>query len=149
MADGVEVHITDATVISALNTPGGAVADWRNITEYRVLQQAFHTSPVNNPMNALHRGGMVGEFKASWVTRRWGNGHRVGFAIENFSDHALYAEEGRRPSWKWETFSWVQHRPPGAVETHPEGTAGYPAHHTLRDAVNTIGASTGDWSPLT
>jgi hypothetical protein len=150
MAEGVRVNINDATVISALNTPGGAVHEWRNDTEHDLLQWVFLTSPVNDPLNAEHRGGVVGTYKASWVTRRQGNGHRIGFQIENFADHAIYVEEGRRASWRWERFSWTAHDPPGSIDVHARGTSGRDGRHILRDGTNHVMAQAtgGAYIPL-
>lgn len=150
MATDVRVEIRDATIISALNTPGGAVFRWRDETEEKVLAVAYATSPVNDPLNALHRGGVVGEFKQSWVTRRYGNQHRVGFAIENFSDHADIVEFGRFRSFGHETFAWTEHTPPGEIDTHPHGTAGRLGRHVLQRAVNSVmpAATGGTFTPL-
>jgi hypothetical protein len=145
---GARVDIKDATIISALNTPGGAVFEWRNDTEDAVLSNAYATSPTNDVLNAQHRGGVVGTYKASWVTRRQGNGHRVGFQIENFADHAIYVEYGRRPSTKHEVFSWTGHKPPGLIDLHEHGTMGWDGKHVLRNAVNARGFATGDWGAL-
>ena len=150
----VRVIVNDATVISALNTPGGAVFEWRNETEAAVLAQAFMTSPINDPANTRHdtKGFRppVGTYKASWVTRRQGNGHRVGFAIENFADHAIFVEEGRGPSTGWERFSWAKGSPPGAIRVAKHGTRGWNAQHILRNAVNAVmpGATGGAYAPL-
>lgn len=149
MAEGVKVHIDDATIISALNTPGGAVHEWRNETERMLLAQCRVQSPVNDVLNAMHRGGVVGEYAASWVTDRYGNGHRIGFRIENFADHAVYVEEGRRGSAKTQTFSWT--RWGGEIRTVgigagavAFGTRPRDGKHILRDAANAIlAAQTG------
>lgn len=148
MPEDVRVEITDATVISALNTPGGLVFQWRNDTERAVLERCYATSPVNDVANAAHRGGMVGEFKASWVTRRRGGRHRVGFEIENFSDHAIYVEEGRGPSSKRQTFSWTEW---GGDTRTVSGTRGREGQHILRNAVNRVlsSATGGAYTPLT
>lgn len=137
----VRVDITDATIITALNTPGGAVYEWRNDTEREVLLEAVATSPVNDPLNARHRTSPPpGDFKRSWVTRRQGNQHRVGFSIENFSDHAIYVEEGRRASTKVQQFSWTEWGGAIGVVGRPFGTGTYsrPGRHVLRDAVNVV-----------
>jgi hypothetical protein len=144
MADNVRVDIKDALIISALNRPGGGVNDWRNGTEEQLLARCYATSPVNDRLDAVHRGGVVGVYKASWVTRRQGNGHRVGFQIENFSDHAIYVEEGRGPSHKFQTFSWT--RWGGEIRSvggraGGRGTFGRDGKHILRDATNSVMAT--------
>ena len=142
MAVDVRVKISDATVISALNTPGGDVNEWRTEVEREVLEGVFLASPINDVLNAVHRGGAVGEFKASWVTRRQGNGHRVGFQIENFSDHAIYVEEGRSASTKFQEFSWTgwggEIRAVGRGTGSPRGTRGRDGKHILRDVTNRV-----------
>jgi hypothetical protein len=146
MATDVRVKVTDATIISALNTPGGAVHVWRNETERDLLELCYRTSPVNNPANAMHRGGLVGVYKASWVTRRRGNQHRVGFAIENVSDHAIFVEEGRSASSGTEAFSTEDRARTIVVP----GSAARPGRHILRDATNRIlmRATGGAYTPL-
>lgn len=139
MVAGVRVDIKDALIISALNTPGGGVFDWRNETERLVLAVAFATSPVNDPLNTLGAGhAPPGEYKASWVTRRQGNGHRVGFQIENFADHADIVEFGRHRSSGFERFSWRSHTPPGSIRVHSHGTRARDGRHVLRNAVNAV-----------
>ncbi len=144
----VTVDVSDAAIIRALNTPGGPVYEWRNDREREVLFRAHELSPVNDVLNAQHRGGVVGVFQASWVSRKTGNQHHLGFVVENFADHAIYVEEGRRPSNRYEVFSWVNNDPPGDIQVRPRGTSGYTGHHVLQRAVNSVGASTGDWAPV-
>lgn len=135
MAD-VDVTCTDALIISALNTPGGAVHEWRDDVMERIVAHARATSPVNHPMNAAHRGGLVGTYAAGWHTSRAGsNGHRVRATITNDSDHAVFVEYGRQPSHGYERFSWVV---AGGMVTARHGTRGYPAKHILRDAANAV-----------
>jgi hypothetical protein len=156
---GVRVNINDATVISALNTPGGEVYEWRNKVEAKLLFEVFEDSPVNDVANALHRKAPVGEFQRSWVTRRQGNGHRLGFQIENFADHAIYVEEGRSASTKPQRFSWAawggeigwvgSPLPKGAV-SWGRGTSARLGYHILRDATNRVlaAATGGAYTPL-
>lgn len=142
MPTDVQVHISDATVISALNTPGGAVYQWRNEIEDSILRRAYATSPVNNVLNAMHRGGVVGVFQASWVSTHVGsNGHRVRVTVENFADHAVYVEEGRSGSNKYQRFSWTKWngtiRSVGGRENPAgSGTRPRPGRHILKYAVN-------------
>jgi hypothetical protein len=108
MASIVNVKVTDRTVISALNTPGGAVHEWRDDTASKITNQARATSPVNNPLNAVHRGEVTGVFKASWSwDRRGSSGHHVVLRVENSADHAQYVEFGRSASTKMQIFSWT------------------------------------------
>ena len=150
----VQVHITDATVISALNTPGGDVYTWRNDTESDLLAACVLDSPIGDVLNTLHDSTRppIGDYAASWVTRRQGNGHRVGFQIENFSDHAIYVEEGRGASRKQQTFSWAVLG--GQIITvggrFGGGTAARDGEHILRDATNRVlaRATGGSYAPL-
>lgn len=149
MASGVEVNISDRAIISALNTPGGAVFKWRDDTAEAITRAAIAASPINNLFNASHRGYRVGEYRRSWAFDRVGsNGHRVQATIFNGSDHADIVEFGRRRTHGFEVFGWTGHKPPGAISLHDEGTRGRPGKHILRDAVNARGASTGDYGAL-
>lgn len=148
MAAEVEVHITDRAIISALNTPGGDVFKWRDDVAVDTVRIAIGMSPVNDVLDALHRGGVVGTYKASWGFDRVGsNGHRVQATIYNGADHADIVEFGRRRSWRSETFAWTGHRPPGAISTHEHGTAARNGRHILRDATAVaVGAAVGGGS---
>jgi hypothetical protein len=137
------VHITDARIIQACNTPGGPVYEWRNKKEAEVLRVAYNLSPVNDPQNAQHRGGNVGTFRRSFVSRRTGNQHHVGFVVENFADHAIYVELGRSASSKRQVFSWTAWG--GDIRAVP-ATRRREGQHVLRRAVNA--ASGGDWGPV-
>lgn len=152
MAKGVEVHVTDRAVITALNTPGGAIFVWRDKVAVRTVEIAFAASPVNDPLNALHRfgsrefGGMlVGEYKAGWGWDPIGsNGDRVRATIYNTSDHADIVEYGRRASYTREVFSWTGHSPPGAIGVHMLGTSGREGRHILaKSAAAAVGAAVG------
>lgn len=150
----VEVRITDRTVISALNTPGGAVYEWRDETMRAIADRAWMRSPVNSPLNARHRGGVTGEYKRGWrVSRGGSNGHRVRLTVSNISDHAIYVEEGRSPSTKFQAFSWsrwggetrwvgrptrANFRRGGRLPRGGGGTAGRPGKHVLRNATNLV-----------
>jgi hypothetical protein len=152
---GVRVKVSDATIISALNTPGGLVFDWRNETENDLLVRCVADSPVNDVLNQLHREGTApppGEFQRSWVTRRQGNGHRVGFQIENFADHAIYVEEGRSGSTKVQVFSWTGWHGDIRAVGFPwrSGTRPREGQHVLRNAANAVLAAQtgGSYTPL-
>jgi len=149
MAADVEVHVDDRAIITALNTPGGAVYEWRDQAAEGIIGIAIANSPVNDVLNAQHRGGVVGTFKASWAYDRVGsNGHRVRATVFNGADHAEFVEFGRAPSKGVETFSWRSFTPPGDIQTRLHGTIGYRGRHILRDATNARGAATGDWGPV-
>lgn len=152
MAEGVRVDVRDALVISALNTPGGGVYDWRNETEAKLLGALFADSPINDPLDAVHRGGVVGTYKRSWVTRRQGNGHRIGFQAENFADHAIYVEYGRSASTKIQVFSWTGWHGDIRAVGFPwhTGTRGRKGTHFLVHTTNRVMAAAcgGAYVPL-
>lgn len=151
MAGGVDVHITDRAIITALNTPGGAVFDWRDDTAEKVGLRAIALSPINNPLDATHRGGLVGTYKASWGWDRVGsNGHEVRATIYNAAAHADIVEFGRNSSNGPEVFGWTQHVPPGEVDVHLHGTRGRLGRHVLLNAVNGVmpEATGGTFVPL-
>ena len=145
MAGGVKVHITDAQIIRALNTRGGAVFTWSERRADQVRDWARDNSPVNDPLNAAHRGGAVGIFQASWATLHQVHGHHVTFAVLNAADHAPYVEFGRGESFKRQSFSWTETQGRRITVHH---TKARPGQHVLREAVNAIGVGTGDWGPL-
>jgi hypothetical protein len=149
MASGVEVDISDSLVISALNTPGGGVFEWRDDAAAKVVAQATATARVGSIMNQIHRIPTVGEWKKSFGFDRVGsNGHRVRATIYNGSAHAWWMEEGRHPTGPgYERFAWRGWN--GQIRIVRSGTHGYRGDHTLRNACNTVGAATGDWGPLT
>jgi len=141
MASDVEVHIEDRAIISALNTPGGAVSNWRNEIAREVTNVAIGTSPVNDVLNAQHRGGKVGEFKASWGWDSVGsNGHRVRATIYNGARHAEYVEEGRSASFRRQRFSWTGWG--GDIRDVPS-TRGRFGKHILRRALIAVMGSQG------
>ena len=141
MAEGVEVHVTDRAIISACNTPGGPVFEWRDMIGKEVTIHAMSISPINDVLNAQHRGGVVGEFIRSWGWDRVGsNGHTVRATVYNGADHAVYVEEGRSESRKWQTFSWS--RWGGGVQT-TDYTGPRPGKHVLRRALVAVMGSQG------
>lgn len=151
MPSGVEVDIDDNAIISACNTPGMPVAKWRDEVMRRIGVRAVEKSPVNDPENARHRAGWVGEFKASWFVRRYGNQHRVGCEIGNAANHAVFVEEGRSASKKYQRFSWTGWG--GEVRSTGGrvggGTRARPGKHILRDACNAVMPSQcDDYTPL-
>jgi hypothetical protein len=151
MASDVEVDITDIAIISALNTPGGAIHGWRNETAIAITAQAIATAPVNDPLNATHRGGVVGTYKRSFGWDSVGsNGHRVRATIFNGAGHADIVEFGRRESGGYERFAWRGWVPPGSIDATTRGTSARPGRHILRNAVNGVmpSATGGAYAPL-
>lgn len=108
MAAGVKVTISDHLIISALNAPGGGVYRWRDEIGKEIKAIAEATSPINDPLNAMHRGGEVGTYKFGWDwDRRGSSGHHTVARVTNSSDHAVYVEYGRSGSTKLQIFSWT------------------------------------------
>jgi len=104
-----KVHISDRAIISALNTPGGAVFRWRDEIGQEIKRVAISLSPVNDELNAQHRGGVVGTYKKGWGwDRRGSRGHHVIARVTNSAAHAQYVEYGRSASRKMQIFSWTE-----------------------------------------
>lgn len=136
MPGGVEVNISNTKIILVLNAPGGGVFDWRDDVAEEITRLCRTNSPVNKVANAMHRGGKVGTFKASWKWDRLGsNGHNVQATIHNIAGHAMFVEFGRTGSGANQRFSWIKHKPPGSIRTHM-GTGPRTGWHTLRDMTN-------------
>lgn len=136
MAD-VEVNISDVTIIAALNTPGGPVFRWRDETAELTIRIGQLTGPINDPLNARHRGGVVGTYVRSFGYDRVGsNGHQVRATITNDCDHADIVELGRHHSSSFEIFSWRSAVPPGAIIYSKRGTGGREGKHVLERAAN-------------
>ncbi len=109
----VKVVISDTLIIKACNTPGGSggVAKEMNDWAKRCKLRAINTSPVNDPMNATHRGGVVGTYKASFKSSRKGsNGHILRRTLLNVAPHAPYVEYGRRSTRFGDSF-YAKHWP--------------------------------------
>jgi hypothetical protein len=87
-------------------TGGGAA--YRDALLGRALEIAVAASPVNDPANAVHRDGVVGTFKMSWVIDRSGGGQDSEGELINTAPHAVFVEEGRSASRKKQGFSWTE-----------------------------------------
>jgi len=152
-----KVKITDHAIITALNTPGGAVYEWRDNVGRRILDICELSSPVNDVLNAMHRNGVVGTYKFGWRgDRRGSRGHRMVARIYNEAGHAWYVEYGRTASTKVQTFSWTkwhgQTRTIGGETEHGlTGTGPRRGRHILRDTVNEVLSEEcgGSYLPLT
>ena len=108
MATDVRVLIRGADVIRALNTPGGPVREYVDNIGKDTRRIATATAPVNDPLDAQHRGGVVGTYKASFrFDRRGSRGHRVIGRVTNSAGHADIVENGRSASHRWQRFSWT------------------------------------------
>jgi hypothetical protein len=81
------------------------------------MLNAVVSAPVNNPLNATHRGGAVGEYKRSFSSSRLGsNQYNMRFTISNNAGHAKFVEEGRSASGRRQVFGWTRNVPPGSVK---------------------------------
>lgn len=135
MARAVQkVVISNALIIKALNPPTKPVGRWSDSLAKDVHRIAVRTAPVNNPLSALHRGGVVGTYRASlkW-DRRGTNGHFVRRRVYSRAPHASIVENGRRSTvgGRWERFYWAV--VPG-VPLATKGTRGRPGRHVLERA---------------
>lgn len=170
MAADVRVHITDQGIITALNTPGKPVRNWSEVTRRMIVKRAKQLAPVNDPDNAMHRGGVVGTYKKSIAGDNVGtNGHRVRARIYATAPHAWYVEFGNwpgKPSGKVEAFTWVgamrkDDAEFGELTPNPGGTVivkggakGYRdhpnGHKVIQNAVNGVMPSRtqGRYTPL-
>jgi hypothetical protein len=105
-----DVQISDRAIITALNTPGGGVYQWRDRVGERTKIAAIDLSPVNNPGNAMHRGGVVGTYRKSWDwNRRGSHGHHVIAVVLNSAPHAQIVEYGRSGSGQQQVFTWTEY----------------------------------------
>jgi hypothetical protein len=86
----------------------GGVSAYRDALAGEILRQGRSSSPVNDPLNALHRDGVVGTYKKSWKAHPdvvgWSAQARAG----NTAHHAVYLEFGRKGSTKPQKFSWAK-----------------------------------------
>jgi hypothetical protein len=86
----------------------GGVAAYRDALTGEVLRQGRASSPVNDPLNALHRDGVVGTYKKSWKAYTDVTGWSARALAGNTAGHAVYLEFGRKESKKPQKFSWAR-----------------------------------------
>ena len=151
----VRVVVLDSSIINALNRPGRPVSNWRDEVGTRIESAARVLSPVNDVLNAQHRGGVVGTYRAAWSWERGhaGNQHLVRAIITNSSNHAQAVEYGNPGSSEFQVFSWTNWGGatkwvgPATVRNfrragpYPRGGSfqkGYDGRHVLRDATNAV-----------
>jgi hypothetical protein len=101
-------RIDDAALRRQLFGVGGTggVAAYRDALAGEILQQGRAWSPVNDPLNALHRGGVVGTYKKSWKAATAVAGWSATAQAGNTARHTVYLEFGRKESKKPQKFSW-------------------------------------------
>jgi len=99
--------ISDTLILRALHFPGKPLFRWRDNFAKDVHRIAKHHAPVGHEINALHRGGITGTYKAglTW-NRRGSRGHVSVARIEANAPHSRYVENGRNPSYEPQFFSW-------------------------------------------
>lgn len=103
-----KVYINDAALIASVQRGSAGVWRWRNKVLRSMEFQAKKIAPVNNPLNAVHRGGVVGTYKASFdKDKRGSNGYVLRGRLWNYSPHAQYVEYGRSGSSARQVFSWA------------------------------------------
>lgn len=119
------VAINTYTVWRALHTPGGPVHKWTVNLAETTKRNAIRLAPVNDPLNALHRGGVVGTYKASFgISGRGSNQFSTRRVVYNSSDHANIVEFGRRAVRGFQTFSWTAWGGDIRTVTRTEGRPG-------------------------
>src|SRR4029079_18320733 len=154
MATSVRTVISNPLIIRALNTPGGSGGAYKEMERIRrsTLAIARGIAPLGNPENAMHRGGLVGTYKASFKSdKRGSSGHYLIRRMYNTADHAYYVEHGRgstkftlglreymrQRNWiartggvprRWERYSSTFSG--GVIITSP-GTSGWEGFHTM------------------
>jgi hypothetical protein len=130
------------TVANAMNGMGGPVWRWREAAMQLSMLNAIATAPINNPLNAMHRGGKVGEYKRSFSSSRIGsNQYQLRFTIKNSAAHAGVVEEGRKASNRNQVFSWTRNSPPGSVRLFKH-TRSRPGKYIIQRAVRAAVAAT-------
>lgn len=88
--------------------PGGVL--WNEVEKWLIETDyiAKATAPVNDPLNAMHRGGVVGIYKAGFRSRHTRTRTSIGFVYRNVANHAIFVEKGRRASARPQVFSWTR-----------------------------------------
>lgn len=130
-----KVYISDVLVIKACNTPGGSGGVAREMNKWtaRCMARARMTAPVNNVLNAVHRGGVVGTYAASFKRYRRGNGHYLLRSVYNVAPHAVFVERGRS-STSFAANVWAADVWPGWYHKNPDGSYNYGKRYTVTKA---------------
>jgi len=108
LSTNVRSTVTRTSIRVGMNVgPNGPVWRWREIAMRLAEFNAIAAAPVNNPLNAVHRGMRVGEYKRSFSTdRRGSNQYVLRFSLSNSAAHAKYVEDGNSATQRWMYFSW-------------------------------------------
>jgi hypothetical protein len=95
---------------------GPPAADFLKTLSESTLRKARSLAPINNPMNAAHRGGKVGTYKASFkrTKRPVRQGISVAYMrVVNTAAHASIVESGKPYVRKRQVFTWTKARKSG------------------------------------
>jgi hypothetical protein len=132
------VNINTATVWQGLHSRRGCVREWVDDLAETTKRNAERAAPVNDPLNAVHRGGVVGTYKRSFgISGAGSNQHSTKRTVYNSAPHARIVEFGRRPTRKWQTFSWTFWKGDIRTVTFTEGRDG---QHILENAARKAAA---------
>ena len=142
MANVKYTTVTRKSVRLAIQRPGGpgnAMArKWRRTA----VTTAKKLAPVNDPLDAMHRGGKVGTYKRSFKTDKIGtNGSYIRTSVKNTAGHAVFVEEGRRASKRTDQrFSWTKWG--GRIQIARQ-TRGRDGNHVLAKALKAANRAVG------
>lgn len=145
-----DVTYIDQTLLAlSLLKGSGGVGRWRSVTGRALLKECIATAPVNDPLNAAHRGFKVGTYKESFYLDNENDpgGFLFKATVGNTASHAVFVENGRSGSNKRQVFSWARafyrrapRREDGWVKIKPgtimvwSKTGGRPGQHIMEDA---------------
>lgn len=130
----VKVNITGRSVTLGLAaTPDTVLWRARDGWMHDTMLASHAAAPINNPLNAVHRGGIVGTYAASFHSHRTVSARAIGFVAGNRSEHASVVEWGRSGSSRPQRFSSVRSR--GVIEWH-NATRARAGQYVMTDAVN-------------
>lgn len=138
----VDDNLTSTNWRLWMNGPSPAPAPvlvWREQAMAVAKKTAQTLAPVNNPLNAKHRGGTVGTYLASIYVERTGNQYGRGFRLGARAPHAAIVENGRSASTKDQYFSWSA---AGGVARWYEKTSGRDGDHVIERAAESAVAIT-------
>jgi hypothetical protein len=143
----------DYQSIAMLTYPGGEVSEFMNNLRIKTANHLQRNAPRNSPLNELHRKFQETPYADSFVSDRYGNQYSAGFRMGNTARHAKYVEYGRKPSYKYQEFSWKYARkfsrsgtpgrviPGGMVYTKRTGSR--KATNYMRDGVYYVAIRSG------
>lgn len=100
--------INAVSIFKALNLPGQPVNDYCREVALEVARLAKLKAPINNVLNAGHRGGKVGTYHDSFIIARSpvGGLREVTYYAANRARHAFIVERGKPYVRKRQVFTW-------------------------------------------